>query len=600
MEKNTVIAIILSAVIITAGMFATQMINEKYAPETPPAPVETADQPGAVQTDVETDTAQPETLDSGEPVTGTLAEEVDRVGDQEYPVENITVETDLYRIVFSTAGGVVLDLDLLQETDEGHPISMVLDGEANTGTFNMAFGGTDSPYITDPFSHRVINRSGNEVIHEFSRDFMVNDQVFTLTKSYRILEGEYMIELLVTLETPDGKAVPLLNGDEPAYTLTYGPQIGPTFEKLDGRYEIRDNVTWGPDAKSGKLKRVVHRDKSKFVQTGDVVNWAGVVGKYFAVVMDPGSGNGTISWDGRPVAGQDQPSRLQISRPARRQSVIEDTYRFYLGPLDRSSLSRYDNADENGFGISGMGLQNAPKTSSLLGWLQSILRFLLEMFYNFIPNYGVAIILLTILVKGILFPFTHKSYESTSKMQAVQPKIKELQEKYKGEPQKLNAATAELYKTEGVNPMGGCLPMLFQFPIFIALYGLLNRYFPLRGATFIPGWITDLSAPEFIWHEFEKPINLLIIDIPAIRLLPVLYLAGQLLTTKVTQQGTAGAQSGAQQKMLTLGMPIMFFFILYNMPSGLLLYWTAMNFITIIQQLVTNYVKKRKATGGTV
>jgi YidC/Oxa1 family membrane protein insertase len=91
---------------------------------------------------------------------------------------------------------------------------------------------------------------------------------------------------------------------------------------------------------------------------------------------------------------------------------------------------------------------------------------------------------------------------------------------------------------------------------------------------------------------------LLLIDIPAIRLLPVLYLAGQLLTTKVTQQGTAGAQSGAQQKMLTLGMPIMFFFILYNMPSGLLLYWTAMNFITIIQQLVTNYVKKRKAAGG--
>jgi YidC/Oxa1 family membrane protein insertase len=224
MEKNTVIAIILSAVIITAGMFATQMINDKYAPETPPAPVETAEQPDAVQTESQADTAQTDTLDSGGSVAGTLAEEVGRVGDQDYPVETIVEETDLYRIVFSTAGGVVLDIDLLQEMDEGQPISMVLDGDSNTGTFNMAFGGTGSPYITDPFSHRIINRSGKEVIHEFTRDYMVDNQVFTLTKSYRIMEGEYLIELLVTLETPDGKAVPLLNGNEPAYTLTYGPR----------------------------------------------------------------------------------------------------------------------------------------------------------------------------------------------------------------------------------------------------------------------------------------------------------------------------------------------------------------------------------------
>ena len=95
------------------------------------------------------------------------------------------------------------------------------------------------------------------------------------------------------------------------------------------------------------------------------------------------------------------------------------------------------------------------------------------------------------------------------------------------------------------------------------MYGLLNRYFPLRGASFIPGWITDLSAPEHIWREFAKPINLMIVEIPAIRILPVLYLGGQLLMTKVTQQGSAGAQSGMQQKMLTLGMPIMFFFILF-------------------------------------
>jgi len=327
------------------------------------------------------------------------------------------------------------------------------------------------------------------------------------------------------------------------------------------------------------------------------VNWAAVVGKYFAVIVDPGSGSSTITWNGNPVEGQDQPSLLQISKPARRQSVIEDTYKFYIGPLDRKNLSRYDRAEDNAFGISGMSLGKAPKTSAVLFWLEAILRWLLEFFYNLVPNYGVAIILLTILIKLVLFPFTHKSYESTSKMQAIQPKLKELQAQYKGDSQKLNAKTAELYKEEGVNPMGGCLPMLFQFPIFIALYGLLNKFFPLRGAIFIPGWIIDLSAPEYIW-KFANPIDLKIWTLEAIRLLPVLYLAGQLLTTKVTQAGQAGAQSGAQQKMLTLGMPIMFFFILYNMPSGLLLYWTVMNFVTLFQQIITNYVKKRKAAGG--
>jgi len=589
MDKNTILAVVLSSVIIIGGMTLIQMTS----PDTPPEPL------------VKSDTAVTEVAESQAEVAVEAAgeEKADDSGmssemvEQNFPIETFTEETDLYRITFSTAGGVVKNIELLKEEDEGKPISMVLDGTSDVGTFNIAFGNHDAPFINSAFSYEKIHH-GKELIYEFSRDFIKDGQIFKLTKSYRIIPGEYVIELIITMETPNGKAVPLLDGDEQAYTLTYGPQIGPNFDKIDGRYEIRDNVTWGPDPKSGKLKRSNHKNKSKFVQIGDTVNWAAVVGKYFAVIVDPGSGSSTITWDGNPVEGQDQPSLLQISKPARRQSVIEDTYKFYIGPLDRGNLSRYDNADDNAFGISGMNLGKAPKTSAILFWLEAILRWLLNFFYSLIPNYGVAIILLTILIKLVLFPFTHKSYESTSKMQAIQPKLKEIQAQYKGDSQKLNAKTAELYKEEGVNPMGGCLPMLFQFPIFIALYGLLNKFFPLRGAIFIPGWIIDLSAPEYIW-KFANPIDLKVWTLEAIRILPVLYLAGQLLTTKVTQAGQAGAQSGAQQKMLTLGMPIMFFFILYNMPSGLLLYWTVMNFVTILQQLITNYVKKRKAAGGT-
>jgi len=589
MEKNTVIAIVLIALILIGGPYLISSIEKKKAREAPvaaPQQIEIADD--------ETSDTVTETASEPESVERTVVE----LHDQDHPVETIVEETDLFEIHFNTAGAIVTELYLLRELDDNEPISMVLDGESHVGTFNMAFGGYDADYITEAFKHERIQR-GREIIHLFSRDFVKDGQIFTVSRTYRIIPGEYMIEHQIILKTPDGKFVPLLDGDQPAYTLTYGPQIGPRFVKIDGRYEIRNYVSWGPDPKSGKFKRELYRkkDDNNLIQIGHTVSWAAIIGKYFAVIADPGSGSSTITWNANPVEGQPQASRLQISKPARRQSLIEDTYQFYVGPLDKANLNRYNRAEDNAFGISGMSFQNAPRTSAVLGWLESILRWLLEIFYSIVPNYGLSIIFLTILIKAILFPFTHKSYESTSKMQAAQPKIKAIQEQYKGDNQKIQQKTAELYKQEGINPLGGCLPLLFQLPVFFALYGLLNRYFPLRGAEFIPGWITDLSAPEYI-VEFAKPIDLKIWTLEAIRILPILYLGGQLLTTKVTQHASAGSKGGAQQKILTVGMPIMFFFILYNMPSGLLLYWTVMNFITIGQQLVTNYIKKKKASGG--
>ncbi len=590
MDKNTVIAVVLCTVIVSIGMLLTQVVNEKYAPPQVVTPPQVA-----VEEEID---SIPEAKISRQDEPASIPEISPKdFKKQEYEKKTIVEETDVFKIVFNTEGGIASDIYLVKEFDKGEPVSMVLDGDKNIGTFNMSFGGPQDPYIKEVFDHRRIKQR-NLIIHEFSRDFQNNGRSFSLIKRYHLVPDEYLVELVITLKTSDGKAVPLLNSEKDAYTLTYGPQIGPKFKKLDGRYEIREFVSWGPDPRSGKIKRRAHKNRNKVVSISNAVTWAGVVGKYFAIIATPGSGNSTITWDGRPVEGQIEPSLLQISRPARRQSVIEDTYRFYIGPLEKGNLRRYDSAEDNAFGLSGVGFENAPRTSALLGWLESLLRILLEFFFKLIPNYGVSIILLTVLVKIILYPFTHKSYESTSKMQGVQPKIKEIQERYKGDPQKINTKTAELYKAEGINPMGGCLPMLFQFPIFIALYGLLNRYFPLRGAGFIQGWITDLSAPEFVWREFYNPINLLIVNIPAIRILPVLYLIGQLLMTRVTKQGPTGGQTGMQQKMLTLGLPIMFFFILYNMPSGLLLYWTAMNFITIGQQLITNYIKKFKSSGG--
>ena len=136
----------------------------------------------------------------------------------------------------------------------------------------------------------------------------------------------------------------------------------------------------------------------------------------------------------------------------------------------------------------------------MLGWLETALKWCLNLFYGLVGNYGIAIILVTILVRAIMFPLTFKGSQSTARMQDLQPKIQELQAKYKNNPQKLNQEMAEFYKREGYNPLSGCLPMLIQFPIFIAMYSLFNNHFDLRGASFIPGWINDLSLPEAVYY----------------------------------------------------------------------------------------------------
>jgi YidC/Oxa1 family membrane protein insertase len=180
-------------------------------------------------------------------------------------------------------------------------------------------------------------------------------------------------------------------------------------------------------------------------------------------------------------------------------------------------------------------------------------------------------------------------------MQSLQPKMRELQAKYKQNPQKLNQEMAALYKREGVSPLGGCLPLLLQLPIFFALYNLLSTHFELRGATFIPGWINDLSAPEAI--ATFAPVNLLVWKIDALRVLPFLMLGTTFLQTKVSQTSTPTDKNMA---LMTYFMPAIFFFILYNMPSGLVLYWTAQNVLGIVQQLFYNRqrMKKQQIEGG--
>jgi len=190
-----------------------------------------------------------------------------------------------------------------------------------------------------------------------------------------------------------------------------------------------------------------------------------------------------------------------------------------------------------------------------------------------VQNYGIAIILLTIVVRLALFPLNQKSYRSMRAMQALQPKVAELREKYKKNPQEMNKKMMELYRTNKVNPMGGCLPIAFQMPIFIALFQALRNAVELRGAHFL--WMVDLSEPDKLF-TITQPFNF------SLNLLPLLVIVAMLIQQKMTPMAATG-QSEAQQKMMQY-MPVFFGFLFYGMPSGLTVYFLVSTVLGLVQQ----------------
>jgi YidC/Oxa1 family membrane protein insertase len=216
------------------------------------------------------------------------------------------------------------------------------------------------------------------------------------------------------------------------------------------------------------------------------------------------------------------------------------------------------------------------------------LRFL----HKVTKNWGISIILLTILINIVLFPLSKKSYKSMHEMQMLQPKIEKLRQECKNNAQKLQKETMELYKKYKINPMGGCLPLILQMPIFFALYQGLVNFIDLRGAGFL--WIRDLSETESIRIPIELPLigN-------TINILPILMVIMTFVQQKLTSKFTTMAQTDdqrKQQKFMMIFMTIMFGFIFYNLPSGFVLYWLVSTIImTFIQSILTKGPKTLEA-----
>lgn len=227
-----------------------------------------------------------------------------------------------------------------------------------------------------------------------------------------------------------------------------------------------------------------------------------------------------------------------------------------------------------------------------LGWkvfrpVSELVLTFMNWLHRWIPNYGVIIVILSVLTKLLFYPLTRSSTKSMRRMQTVQPKIKALNEKYKDNKEKLSQEMMKLYKEEKINPMGGCLPILVQSPVFIALYQVLSRTIALRQAPF-GLWIHDLAQPDAL---FQLPFALPFLG-SSFNLLPVLMAGSMYFQTKLTPT----TSTGGQMAMLNTLMPVMMLFIFYNMPSGLVLYWLINTVMTIYQ--TWRIQRTTPATGG--
>ncbi len=318
---------------------------------------------------------------------------------------------------------------------------------------------------------------------------------------------------------------------------------------------INDKVIKKPFSRGQKDRDVEHSYPGK-------IWWTALSTKYFLNALIP------VEPASRVVIKKNKLNALQncvetvipIVRPNQSFTFNIDCY---LGPkeVDRLAKQKVNLEALADFGFFGN-----------LFRIVHILKFL----YKITGNYGVAIILLTILMSIVLFPLTMKSHKSMRAMQELQPQISALKNKYKDNAQKVNKETMALYKKNKVNPLGGCFPMMLQMPLFFALFTTLRNAIELKGTCFIPGWIPDLSLPDTVFYLgtlMNKPGTY------PLNILPILMS----ITTILQQKFTAQSADPRQAKMM-LFMPVFMLFIFYNFPSGLVLYWLTNNILSIAQQ----------------
>ena len=384
-----------------------------------------------------------------------------------------------------------------------------------------------------------------------SLTFVASDADKKIIKRFIFYNDNYNIELEIELENlspaPLQINLPLMLG-----VLNFGGN------QNQARFQ---SVVWAVQDKTSHF----NGRGDKFF---DKVIFLAIRGKYFCAIVEPELDNYTgfirkINTHESEVGLNSPEIMLQ---PGQR---LKKTFYIYLGPQELQIITR---AKPDWTRVMYFGIFN---------FIAHLLLQFIGFLYGLVKNWGVVIIMLGTLIYTALFPLTLKQMRSMKHMQALQPKIEELRKAYKDQPQKLNKEIMELYREYKVNPLSGCLPMVLQIPVFFALYQVLMRSVALKGAHFL--WIKDLSEPDRL---FTLPVSLPVLG-NEINLLPILMTIGMFIQQKVSLQSASGG-SAEQQKLMGIIFPLMFGFIFYHMPAGLVLYWFVYNLFTVIYQLRIN------------
>ena len=461
--------------------------------------------------------------------------------------KNIVVENSLYRVALSNKnGGSFSSFELLQY-DKFDSTHVNLIDDLNRDNMALGFVSLDGDPVllsdnwdsTNP--RDFVRASTRQQTVVFQTSFNGN----RIQKKYIFYPDSYNIDVEVAFNKPNDYI------SRNQYYLSWFGGLSPTEKN------VKDDLThFGGYAYLGdELLSSSGKNENEVVATQKgQTHWSAVTTKYFISAIIPetpgvGASVGAKQIDGRPIYN------VKINQSA----SSSNRFTLYVGPLDYKTIRSFDN-----------GLE---KTMSL-GWaifrpLGRLVTWSLAKLYTLIPNYGLVVILFAFIVKILLNPLTKQSFVSNKKMQALQPEIQKLKEKYKNDPQRASRAQMELFKERGVNPMGGCLPLLLQMPILISFFTVFRSTIEFRGAPFI-AWISDLSAPDTLLSIGGFPINVL----------PVFMGLTMFLQQKM--MATPGA--GGQQKFMLYFMNVFFLFLFYSFPSGLNLYYSVFNVLSIVQQ----------------
>ncbi|MCP4339996.1 MAG: membrane protein insertase YidC [Desulfobulbaceae bacterium] len=484
----------------------------------------------------------------------------------------IVVDTPLYTAVFFEQGGglksFVLKKYRTAKAEDAPPMEMIT--TSNPAEFPMVFSldngaGQDLLFFRAEANSVRVEEGGTG---ELTMTAVQADGV-RIERRLNFTANTYLIDSRYTVSNTG--VVPLQVS--PALAMTNAPFSSGTAGGGGYLSGASGGLFSGSTAYlNGELEKIDTEDlvDSPFLMQG-AVSWAAHVDSYFICALIPAKGNiGSFI-----AVGQEKVRTVLAGGIMKLASGETKEFRYegYFGPKKLAYLKEagYDLAEAINF-----------------GWFDILAKpmlYLLNFFYSVLGNYGIAIILLTCLIKGSFWPITQKGMKSMKNMQKLQPKVAKLREKHKDDPARMNQEMMALYKTYKVNPVGGCLPMLIQIPFFFALYRVLMAAIELRHAPFM-FWINDLSAPDRLMIGFDIPV------LHGIPVLTILMGASMYLQQKMTPTTADPTQAKIMQFL-----PVIFTVMFINFASGLVLYWFVNNLLSILQQQLINRQTKGAATG---